>query len=81
VKKSMAARLAIWFAVAIDAAVRGADAACGHHLLSQSFSGSVHADGSIVCGDARLRSEVSQASIVQINCLNGIVDPGFQTRQ
>lgn len=68
----MAARLALWSAMALDAAVRRADATCGYYLLSERFTGPVHADGSIVCGDACLRSEVSQASIVQIDCLNGV---------
>jgi len=72
VERLVAAGCALWLAVALDAAVRSADSTCGHYLLSQRFTGPMHPHGSIVCGDARLHSEVSQASIVQIDCLNGV---------
>ena len=68
----MASRSALGLTVTVDAAVRGAYAACGHHLLSQGFPGPVHADGGIVRRDAGPRGEVSQASFLQIDGLDGV---------
>ncbi|MCU1326718.1 MAG: hypothetical protein JWN34_2088 [Bryobacterales bacterium] len=58
--------------MALDAAVGSAYAARGRYLLSQGLTGPMYADGGVVRCDAGPSSEVSQASIIQINGLDRI---------